>query len=807
MRRARPRPPHSRNPALSLLPLLLLSRNFTALITASRTRATGGPLRQRLAAWGSPLSPFPPPIRYSRSLGALSRPPCLLFPHHTPLVAVAMRKGADDREDCHGLPQTVDFGSKPLRDRKKRRVALVIGYVGTKYSGLQKSESGPGEAEVITIESVLEKALFDAGYIRESNFGDLDKIGWARCSRTDKGVHAARNVVSAKLELWVDDMEGDSPNWSERAVKEINACLPDDIRVHSCAKATKSFRPRDAVSFREYVYIVPVELLRPFPGTGRAVADEDLEALIARFCDLLVRFQGTHNFHNFTKIKSRDLIRRLKAKAGSSRAWVHNNQRGGRDGEAIAAGGENSTGEDGTGRGGEKGGEYAQEGVAEGEAQGGEEGGAEEWTAPNVGGLSTAKVDGVRRFNTEVVLNPLFQILRASPQNQRARNDPDRRKSKEERGWVGGEGGRQKDDLRVEHVAIGDPADGVTTALWDLTRYQGVLKMVRTNIYRCEGRALQVGGKDFVAVTFHGSSFLYNQIRLLIGGAIAVASGLFPEAALPMALDSPYLIYSPLAPAEGLFLRHITFGRKSKNPVVMDEADLPTAAEMAAANCPQVYALLSKEAGQRADVFERERILTEINGAWTPELLEEWRRYARAFLIDEEVEGALSKKFRQWRESMAKLEEAKAARELFRRQSMATWMKREGAEGEGSLGEEGEDKVGALEKEILRSYRRWMPQRFATDLIIRFRLKPGKQVGNVQRGLAVGMVEGRVPNDATSEELFALMEAEGGVGAWEKAGRRVRDAAGWEGDESEEREEESVGVRGECTKEGRTPMP
>lgn len=49
----------------------------------------------------------------------------------------------------------------------------------------------------------LLQALFDAGYIRESNYGDLDKIGWARCSRTDKGVHAARNVLSAKLELKV----------------------------------------------------------------------------------------------------------------------------------------------------------------------------------------------------------------------------------------------------------------------------------------------------------------------------------------------------------------------------------------------------------------------------------------------------------------------------------------------------------------------------------------------------------------------------------------------------------------------------
>lgn len=40
----------------------------------------------------------------------------------------------------------------------------------------------------VAIEGELEKAIFKAGGIRDSNFGDLHKIGWARSSRTDKGV-------------------------------------------------------------------------------------------------------------------------------------------------------------------------------------------------------------------------------------------------------------------------------------------------------------------------------------------------------------------------------------------------------------------------------------------------------------------------------------------------------------------------------------------------------------------------------------------------------------------------------------------
>lgn len=92
--------------------------------------------------------------------------------------------------------------------------------------------------------------------------------------------------------------------WSPLAVTEINSKLPEDIRLFSVAKVTKNFRPRDAVSFREYQYLLPVRLLRPVDEDGRerpgGPSDEEL---MARFCALLARYQGTHNFHNFTKIK------------------------------------------------------------------------------------------------------------------------------------------------------------------------------------------------------------------------------------------------------------------------------------------------------------------------------------------------------------------------------------------------------------------------------------------------------------------------------------------------------------------------
>lgn len=71
----------------------------------------------------------------------------------------------------------------------KRKVAIVAGYSGTGYHGVQLNDN------VQTIEHELRQAIFNAGAMRESNFEDLGKIDWSRSSRTDKGVHAGCIVV------------------------------------------------------------------------------------------------------------------------------------------------------------------------------------------------------------------------------------------------------------------------------------------------------------------------------------------------------------------------------------------------------------------------------------------------------------------------------------------------------------------------------------------------------------------------------------------------------------------------------------
>lgn len=53
------------------------------------------------------------------------------------------------------------------------------------------------------IEEELERAIFNAGGILESNFGNLAKISWTRSSRTDKGVgHSLSCALSLSLFFW-----------------------------------------------------------------------------------------------------------------------------------------------------------------------------------------------------------------------------------------------------------------------------------------------------------------------------------------------------------------------------------------------------------------------------------------------------------------------------------------------------------------------------------------------------------------------------------------------------------------------------
>jgi tRNA pseudouridine38-40 synthase len=110
------------------------------------------------------------------------------------------------------------------------RLKLTVAYVGTAFHGWAR------QPDKRTVESVVRAAL-------ERVYDGCD--GLAVAGRTDTGVHALANVVSA-------DVEGGPP--VDRAVDALNAVLPDDVAVLEAEEAADDFHARFSARSRSYRY-------------------------------------------------------------------------------------------------------------------------------------------------------------------------------------------------------------------------------------------------------------------------------------------------------------------------------------------------------------------------------------------------------------------------------------------------------------------------------------------------------------------------------------------------------------------------
>lgn len=135
----------------------------------------------------------------------------------------------------------------------------MIGYSGTGYKGMQLN----GEEK--TIERDIFRAFIAARAISKANADDPRKSSLARCARTDKGVHAAGNVISLKLIIEDEDV-----------VDKINEALPPQIRIWGIQRTNNNFNCYQYCDSRWYEYLLPSYcLLPPHPATfmGKKVAE------------------------------------------------------------------------------------------------------------------------------------------------------------------------------------------------------------------------------------------------------------------------------------------------------------------------------------------------------------------------------------------------------------------------------------------------------------------------------------------------------------------------------------------------------
>ncbi|KAL8940280.1 MAG: hypothetical protein Q9216_002892 [Gyalolechia sp. 2 TL-2023] len=132
-------------------------------------------------------------------------------------------------------------GRKP-----KKKVAVMMGYSGSGYKGMQINN------EEKTIEGDLFKALVAAGAISKANADDPKKSSLVRCARTDRGVHAAGNVISLKMILEDPDI-----------IAKINEHLSPQIRVWGAEQTNGSFSAYQLCDSRIYEYLIPTYCFLP----------------------------------------------------------------------------------------------------------------------------------------------------------------------------------------------------------------------------------------------------------------------------------------------------------------------------------------------------------------------------------------------------------------------------------------------------------------------------------------------------------------------------------------------------------------
>ncbi|CCF60589.1 hypothetical protein KAFR_0K02340 [Kazachstania africana CBS 2517] len=187
----------------------------------------------------------------------------------------------------------------------KHKVALMIGYCGDNYHGMQYN------ADVQTIEGALFRALCQAGAISKANSTNFNKNKFMRTTRTDKGVHAVCNLISLKMII-------EDPDIKER----VNSFLPADITLWNIQRVNKKFNCRTACESRLYEYALPTFVLQNPPSQSilsrmlqlfghspivHQYSMQDSTLSSKKFCHFekcLSMYTGTHNFHNFTSNKA-----------------------------------------------------------------------------------------------------------------------------------------------------------------------------------------------------------------------------------------------------------------------------------------------------------------------------------------------------------------------------------------------------------------------------------------------------------------------------------------------------------------------
>ena len=118
----------------------------------------------------------------------------------------------------------------------RRRIALLVEYDGSAFSGSQAQDASGGGPALRTVQWALEQALCEFT-------GERQRLAFA--GRTDAGVHALGQVVA---------LDSESAHDTDTFVRALNHFLPQDVAVRAAAEVERAFDSGRDARRRVYRY-------------------------------------------------------------------------------------------------------------------------------------------------------------------------------------------------------------------------------------------------------------------------------------------------------------------------------------------------------------------------------------------------------------------------------------------------------------------------------------------------------------------------------------------------------------------------
>lgn len=373
--------------------------------------------------------------------------------------------------------------------------------------------------------------------VLDSNYGSLDKIGWSRSSRTDKGVHSLSTVFGVRLEgLWtrydkgLGQFEYDIEDDCALLPSKINDKLPPEIRVLAAAPVVQHFDARKACIHRHYEYLVPLSAL------DNSLYHIDRPA----FTRLLNYFVGRHHWHNFGQIENRQktvppstygrFVKGDPIHDPSSPDYVPPPSD-----TSAATEGENTSPEESTSLDSSTPSEEPQ-------------------AEPSL--LSVAPRSNGGMAKTSSFDFSALDVKKAAPRPSRPKAQfTEASKFNPRPETFETENTPSNQGIDAQAMSKMTPQEVASLPLEAHLTQDAFYRTISSVAHE----ELQIEGIPYVKIAMQGDSFLLHQVRRMVGALILAARGTISEEVLIAAIDSPFRILTPRAPPQGLLLRNARF--------------------------------------------------------------------------------------------------------------------------------------------------------------------------------------------------------------------------------------------------------